>query len=46
MTRDEHDRALHDYLDGRMSEAQRTAFEARLAGDPQLAERLVCNASN
>lgn len=36
--RDEMER-LADWLDGRMSEAERRAFERRLAGDPELARR-------
>lgn len=36
---------LQDYLDDRMSEAERSSFEARLADDPRLASRLVWHRS-
>jgi hypothetical protein len=35
------DRALQDYLDGRMSDDERSAFEARLSTDRDLAERVA-----
>lgn len=34
------DRRIHDYLDGRLSESERAEFEARLADDAGLAERV------
>ncbi|MFI5345314.1 MAG: hypothetical protein ACHQ51_02960 [Elusimicrobiota bacterium] len=34
------DEGLTDYLDGRLSPAEKEAFESRLAGDPALSRRL------
>ena len=38
--RDE-ERALHDYLDGRLSEEERKRFEARMEREPELARRVA-----
>ena len=40
MTPEELDKLLQDYLDARLPEAERSAFEERLAGDPDLARRV------
>ena len=40
MTHDAHENELQDYLDGRMAEPRRRAFEARMAADDALARRV------
>lgn len=40
MTRDRNEDRIQDYLDGRLSGAERADFEARLRQDPELARRL------
>lgn len=40
MNREELERAIHDYLDGRMPERERASFQARREQDVELAERL------
>ena len=41
MSRDNLEREIHDYLDGRLSAVERVAFEQRLTTDPSLARRLA-----